>query len=142
MTEQQFTGKLLALPRHLNTAVKRFIKQNEKNIIKRNQAQLLSGQDSNGDEFGGYKSASHVKKRKKKGLQTSHIDLKFEGDFQKQMYVSFDGTGVKMGSKDKKEEILIHHWGEDIFGLNDENFDWLSTKLFEYLTNDLKTYFT
>jgi len=142
MTEKQLNGKISALPQHIQAVVTRSLNKRKKQILDLNKGQLLAGEDSMGKEFGDYKSASWVRKRKKKGLQIGHIDLKFDGNFQKNMFVDISGAGIKIGSKDDKTEQLVHHWGDDIFGLSQENLDALTEEIATDLANDLKTYFT
>jgi hypothetical protein len=149
MTEQQLNRKLAYLPSKVNTIVGRVVRNKEREIIKRNQQQLEKGQDSIGmlraggssSAYGSYKDKGHIKKRRERGLQTAYVDLKFFGQFQRGMYVKSDGSGITIGSTDKKADILVHHWGEDIFGLNDANFDWLLNEITNALYTELKQYF-
>lgn len=150
MTEQQLNRKLAYLPTKVSTVVGRVVRNKEKEILKRNQQQLAKGQDSvgmlradgSGSAYGGYRDRGHIKKRRERGLQTAYVDLKFFGGFQRDMYVKSDGSGISIGSNDKKTDILVHHWGEDIFGLNDANFDWLLDEITNTLYTELKAYLT
>jgi len=151
MTIGQLNRKLANIETKVRSLVGQSIKRHQKEIVKRNREQLLKGEDSEGklktaehDPYGGYKSASWIKKRKKKGRQTQYVDLRFSGDFQKSMFVKFDSTALSFGidATDKKKEILIHHWGEEILGLNDANWEWLLDTITNDLYTGLKTYFT
>ena len=139
----QLNRKLAGIEAKVRVIVVSSIKRHEKQIIKRNQDQLKKGEDANTDQLGNYKDRKWIAKRKKKGLQTKYVDLKFSGDFTKSMFVKFDSAGMSLGldATDKKKGILIHHWGEDILGLNDQNFDWLFDVIFDDLYKGLNTYF-
>ena len=144
MTIEQLNRKLNNIESKIRSLVTASIRRNQKEIIRRNQEQLLDGKDSNDKKLGNYKDPDWIRKRKKKGRQVEYVDLNFEGDFQKSMFVKFDTVGMSLGldATDKKKDILIHHWGEDILGLNDENFDWLLDVIVEDLFNGLKAYFS
>lgn len=139
----QLNRKLAGIEAKVRALVNASVRRHQKEIIQRNQQQLLAGKDANDDKLGNYKDAGWVRKRKKKGLQTGYVDLKFTGDFQKSMFVRFDGIGLSLGldAKDKKKDILIHHWGEDILGLNEVNFDWLIDAICDDLYKGLNNYF-
>ena len=148
MTIDQLNRKLAGIETKVGFLVRSSIRRHSKEIVKRNQEQLLKGEDSEGklktDEFnpyGSYKSKKWIEKRKAKGRQTAYADLKFSGDFQKSMFVKFDAEGLLLGATDKKKDILIHHWGETILGLNDENFEWLLDVITEDLYTGLNNYF-
>ena len=151
MTTDQLNRKLANIETKVRSLVGSSIRRHSKEITRRNREQLLKGEDSEGklktpehDPYGGYKSASWIKKRKKKGRQTQYVDLRFTGDFQKSMYVKFDTASLSFGmdATDKKKDILIHHWGEEILGLNDVNWEWLLDTITDDLFTGLKSYFT
>ena len=139
----QLNRKLAGIEAKVRAIVVSSIKRHEKQIVKRNQDQLKKGKDANTDQLGNYKDRKWIAKRKKKGLQTKYVDLKFSGDFQKSMFVRFDSVGISLGldATDKKKGLLIHHWGEDILGLNDQNFEWLLDVICDDLYKGLNTYF-
>jgi hypothetical protein len=150
MNIDQLNRKLAGIETKVDSLVRSSIKRHSKEIIKRNQEQLLKGEDSEGklktDEFnpyGSYKSKKWIEKRKAIGRQTNYVDLNFSGDFQKSMFVKFDALGFSLGldATDKKKDILIHHWGETILGLNDANFEWLLDVITEDLYTGLNNYF-
>lgn len=148
MTEAQLYKKLANLPTKVSSIVGRVVSSKEKEILKRNLDQLAKGQDSVGmlradgesTPYGAYRDKGHTKKRRERGLQTAYVDLNYFGQFGRGMYVKFTGSGVSIGSSDKKTGILVHHWGEDIFGLNDDNFDWLLNEITNSLYTELKIY--
>lgn len=151
MTIDQLNRKLANIETKVRSLVRSSISRHQKEIIKRNQDQLKKGEDSEGklktDEhnpYGSYRSKKWIAKRKAIGRQTTYVDLNFKGDFQKSMYVKFDAASLSFGvdATDKKKDILIHHWGETILGLNDVNWEWLLDTITDDLFSGLKTYFT
>ena len=143
MTIEQLNKKLNNIESKVRSLIVASIRRHQKEIVRRNQEQLLSGKDANDKKLGDYKDPGWIRKRKKKGRQTEYVDLNFAGDFQKSMFVKFDSVGMSIGldATDKKKDILVHHWGEDILGLSDENFDWLMEQITDDLANGLKAYF-
>jgi len=143
MTIEQLNRKLNNIESKVRSLVVASVRRHHKEIVRRNQEQLLSGKDANDKRLGDYKDPGWIRKRKKKGRQVEYVDLNFAGDFQKSMFIKFDSVGMSLGldATDKKKDILIHHWGEDILGLNDENFDWLMEQITDDLAHGLNAYF-
>jgi hypothetical protein len=156
MTIDQLNKKLAGIETKVRSLVGQSIVRHQKEIIKRNQDQLKVGEDSTGNAlktaehnpYGSYKDAGWIAKRRKKGKQTSFVDLNFNGDWQGSMYVKFDSVGMSFGVDATKKkmwkgkDVLVHHWGDEIYGLNDENFDWLLDEITTDLYNGLTKYFT
>lgn len=145
MTEVELYKKLKSLPSQVRKIVRQTVNDNKKEIISRNQGQLAEGLDSNDKKLGKYKSKPYIKKRELKGKQIEFVDLNFTGKWQGGFYAKFDKNGISIGSKKKKmwgdEDVLVHHWGEDIFGLNEKNFDWLLDVITDSLYTELTIYF-
>jgi hypothetical protein len=151
MTIAQLNRKLAGIEAKVRALVVSSIKRKEKQIVRLVQGQLKKGEDAEGKlqhesesgPYGGYRDVKYAKKRKKKGLQTKYVDLKFTGDFQKSMFVKFDSVGMSLGldATDKKKDLLIHQWGEYILQLNETNFDWLLDAICDDLYKGLNTYF-
>lgn len=139
----ELNRKLAGIEAKVRSLVLASIKRNQKQIVKRNQDQLKKGLDANDEKLGNYKDKGWIAQRKRAGRQTGYVDLKFYGDFQASMFVKFDATSLSLGldTTDKKKDILIHHWGEDILGLNDSNFDWLLDVITDDLFIGLQNYF-
>ena len=89
-------------------------------VLDLNRAQLLAGERSDGSEIGQYRPFT-IAARQKKGLQTSHIDLRYEGDFQREMDLEVRGDEYVIYSHDFKNDKLVAEYGVQIFGLNPEN---------------------
>lgn len=134
MAVERLQAALLYVKENLNRIsweVIRDSKELQELAIELNQKQLLAGHNSADENFGGY-SARHARKRADLGLQTSHIDLRLTGKF-------YEGFVVEPGkepneifritSTNDKTSIfveLIKHrpgYGEDIFGLTEENLE-------------------
>jgi hypothetical protein len=143
MTLAQLNRKLAGIEAKVRALVVSSIKRHQKQIVRLNQQQLKKGKDSEGKQLGTYKDRGWIAQRKRYGRQTKFVDLNFYGDFQASMFVKFDATSMSLGldATDNKKAILIHHWGEDILGLNDTNFDWLLDAICDDLYKGLNTYF-
>ena len=142
MTAKQLIGKINRLGSVIPNWVDQAIKSVENEIVDRNVAQMEElGKDSIGRSFGSYESDSYREQKAALGLESRFINLHFEGDFHSKMDIEVGGGGVRIWSNDEKNDLLVKEWGEEIFGLNKANMNWLFDHVYEYLFDKLRTYF-
>ena len=157
MTITQLNRKINGLPAKVSSIVNKSVSRHSNTIINMVNAQLEAGEDAEGklktsehDPYGGYRSKSHIKNRQKHGKQTAYVDLNFTGERKANMYVKFNGTGIEVGSgvggspthEWNGQDVLVHHWGKDIYNLNERNFDILIDLIFNDLHKELQKYFS
>lgn len=82
------------------------------------------GVDSKGQDLGDYAPFT-VMIRNSRGLPVDRITLRFEGDFHEAWEGDFNHWPVIFGSRDPKTDELTFQFGDDIFGLTEENIDKL-----------------
>ena len=101
--------------------------------------QMLSGKDAGGSEIGKYSNLSKTL-RAEKGLQTSFVDLRDTGDFQKAITVQANENEIDYYSKDWKQTELIYKYGERIFGLfnTSKKIQIIKTELLKLIKNELQ----
>lgn len=120
-------------------------------IVIFNREQLEKGKKSDGDDLGDY-GGYYREMRGEAGYQVDYVDLKRTGKFYESIYARLEGEEVEIFSTDNAEKVqaLIFGgngvrkggFGEEIFGLTDENKDktkQLTTDeiitVFKYITN-------
>jgi hypothetical protein len=59
--------------------------------------------------------------KKAKGQPTDRVTLRDTGDFESSFYLDVEDTYFEITAADFKTEKLMHKYGKDISGLNEEN---------------------
>jgi len=77
-----FVKRFSELPKFLETKGPELLMKHEKEILTKSKEQLLKGKNVNSEIMQRGYSTQYGKKRKKAGLQTSFVDLKFSGKYQ------------------------------------------------------------
>lgn len=88
--------------------------------------QLYLGIDSTGASLGEY-APSTIAYKKRKNQPTDRVTLKDTGDFYKDFDIIVDEDGFIITSFDNKTNKLVDKYGNDIFGITDENFEAVLT---------------
>ena len=112
--------KLQSLEEVLEETIVEVIEQESDVFIELNQAQLLDGIDSLGENMPKY---SENTLQNKPNATSDRYTLLDTGDFHRGFYVETYVGEFKIESSDSKNDMLIEENGEDIFGLTEENFD-------------------
>lgn len=78
------------------------------------------GIDSTGNQLPSYAPITiHIKQAK--GQPTDRMTLRDEGDFHSRFRIERTADGLRILSEDYKTEMLVRNYGEEIFGLTEEN---------------------
>lgn len=93
----------------------------EKEIVDLNRQQMREGKNRLNESIRPPYAASTVIKKQKKGQEWRFVTLQDTGAFQRQMFLTTTNTTYQTGSFDEKTAKLIGQYGEDIFGLDQEN---------------------
>lgn len=106
----------------LDQALLGIVKQNQSEALDMNAGQLFEGVDSQDQSLGEYRSQSYA--RFKQSLNPAGVvDLKLTGDFYRGLFVKADQFPVAFDSSDGKSEMLKEKYGEEIFGLDQNNLE-------------------
>ena len=99
-------------------------------IVIFNREQLSKGKNANNEDLGDY-GGYYREMRGEAGYQVDYVDLKRTGKFYESIYARLEGDEVEIFSTDNatKVQSLVFGgngvrkggFGEDIFGLTDEN---------------------
>lgn len=99
------------------------VEKTAKQLADKQRDQMLHGLRSTGKQIGKYKNKGYATKKFSQNSLAGfgNIDLRDKGDFQRDILIDARDEGVVIISADSKTEELIGTWGENIFGLTDEN---------------------
>jgi len=79
-----------------------------------------TGMDSEGQDLGVY-SPTYELRRKRRGLRTDHVTLKYSGNFFASLRLVMKGDAIYIESKGVDyEKYIVQRYGEDIYDLNDQ----------------------
>ena len=104
--------------------VRRVLSRHTDELVALQKARLHSGVKTDNEALPGY-SDGWTYKRRKAGKQTSVKDLDYTGGHYKDMFAKVLKDYTEMGSEDFKQDILVHNWGIDIYGLSNDEMDYL-----------------
>jgi len=86
--------------------------------LQKNQWYNL-GQTSDGESMGVY-SPSYEQRRRRKGLRTDHVTLKFTGKFYAGLRLELRTDGVYISSTVDYQKYITKRYGNDIFDITDQ----------------------
>jgi hypothetical protein len=140
-TVEDLINELRLLPETVQGAVDKALIDDQFEIAEINREQLLSGFDAEGNPLGQYAEMTKAIRRRR-GLQTDHIDLRFTGKFQKSFEINKVGEDYSLTARDPKwEDKLMQRW-PDAIGIQTENEDQVTkviTDNIEFTTDQLFT---
>lgn len=139
VTWDEFVKRFNKLTDYLNDKSGDILMKHERKIIDLNNAQLLEGKNiANKIMQRGY-SPGYAKTRRKAGLQTSVVDLKFSGKYQN----SRRGVKVKQGmnilSGVDYEKYLRGNFPGHV-GLTEKNSDIIKKDLLDDIAKEIKKF--
>lgn len=144
MSLENFILKLSSLEKKAKVVLDETIK---KEAPQENREQLEQGLNADGQPItkqtiraGATTYApSYAKLRRRKGLQTDHIDAKFTGKYHKSIEAKKKSTtSYELKATDPKADKVEKNLG-NLIGLNALGLDGLEEKIEEALTNLIKT---
>lgn len=123
----------------INLLIRDLIKANAGLILKMNKdAQLFNeGVDRLSHKLEEYTDFTKSIKRSK-GQPVDRTTLKDTGAFHKRFFLSLDNQSFEIDSTDPKRDKLVDKYGDDIFGLTDENMRILQNALRSQLITEIR----
>lgn len=97
------------------------INDTAKEYVDKQREQLFSGENENGEKILPEYTARTVAIKKKKGQPTDRVTLKDTGAFYTDMFIDVRKDEYVIDSADEKSAALQKKYGEEIFGLNEQN---------------------
>jgi hypothetical protein len=101
------------------------IKENEAEIVDAQVDQMRHGIAADGEPIGELRDPFYAQAKKAMGgmAEFGAVDLYNEGEFTKGIHLVFDSNLIIPESTNWKNDELILHYGERIFGLTDINLN-------------------
>lgn len=139
MTLQGLISNLETLPMAVKLEVNQIVLDNAADL---NREQLRKGINADGEQISKQiiragatdYAPSYKKLRKRKGLQTKHIDAKFSGKYHESLDAKKKGTNkYEITSNDPKRNTVEENLG-DLRGLNENATEKLTTKIVNGVT--------
>lgn len=116
VSEKEFESKILEI-----------VDSKKNEVLDMNTSQLFSGRDSSDQNMTSYYSEGYAEMKNlmnpTPGL--GNPDLKLTGDFYKGFFLKDDTFPISFSSTDNKTEMLTQKYGENIFGLDNDNLEKL-----------------
>ena len=109
----------------ISLQIRRIVKENQKYIINLNVNDQLfdRGIYNDGTKLPLPYAPKTIIDKTKKGQPTDKITLRDTGSFHSKFYIIYEKNQFSLWSRDGKTETLVKDWGEEIFGLTDENIE-------------------
>jgi len=106
VTFQTFANRFAKLRAYVESEGQKILKRNEKMLVEMQTEQHHAGLNKKSEQMQGGYSTGYSKRRKKKGLQTSFVDLHFSGKYHKGLKVTPAKGGVDIRSNVDYEQYL------------------------------------
>lgn len=141
VTIKEFAERMGKVEAEARKAAEKIILKYNNEVVSLQNRQLLKGKDIHGETMQNGYSPAYGKLRRKKGLQTSFVDLKFTGKYQRSKKLVKYSYGVDIRSDADYEAHLRANFPDHV-GLNVENSEYIAEKMAEELGNEMKKYLT
>ena len=136
---KEFARRFGMLPAFIDKEGKNILKSNEKLIVDMQKDQHHRGVNKMSEQMQGGYSTGYGKRRKKKGLQTSYVDLHFSGKFHKGLKVTPAKGGVDVKSNVDYEKYLRGNFPGEA-GVTKQNAETLAEIVAKKLAVEIKKY--
>jgi hypothetical protein len=137
VTFDQFVRRFGGLKKHIVKSTQRMLK--EAGIVQMIVDQQHEGVGSDGSKMQSGYSTGYSKRRKKKGLQTSFVDLHFTGKMHKGMKVIPVKDGVDIRSKEPYEYYVRANFPKG-FSLTQEHANTVGNIVANHLAVEMKKF--
>ena len=135
---QEQIAKLKAL-KSLQTKIKDFVLENEKEIVSLNQEQLYDkGLRANNTPVKPLYTQFTKAVKVSKGQRIDHVTLKDTGDFYKSFELIVTDKSFEIIAKDSKTEKLKDKYKPEILGLTEESIGVVRGMLLTYLLKEVR----
>jgi hypothetical protein len=141
VTFETFVKRFDTLPDFLRKAGNEILMKHNNDIVGLANQQLLKGVNVQGETMQKGYSTAYGKRRKKAGLQTSFVDLKFHGRYQDSRKLVPYQYGVDIRSGADYEAHLRANF-PDHSGLTEPNAEVISKKMENEIAKQIENYLT
>ena len=135
----EFARRFGHLPNFIRKEGQRILKTNEKLIVGMQTEQHHKGLNKQAEQMQGGYSTGYGKRRKKKGLQTSFVDLHFSGKFHKGLKVKPAKGVIDVRSYVDYEKYLRGNFPGEA-GVTSQNAETLAQLVAQKLAVEMKKF--
>ena len=139
VTLVEFNDRIKGLEYQAKKIATELLFKRSTDIVKLNNAELIKGLNTESKTIQKGYSKGYAKRRQKKGLQTSYVDLYFTGKFQNSSKGVKVVEGLDINSDADYEKYLRKNY-PNIRGLNKEQSEAQAEKIADELAVELKKY--
>lgn len=116
------------------------IEQQQHTILDLNISQLMGGYNSAGEVFGTYRPGPYRDlKERLNPAAGGNVDTRLTGAFHNSFYIEADAFPIYVRARDYKEPRLTERYGEEIFGLTQENKKEAAEELKPWIVEAIRT---
>jgi hypothetical protein len=138
---ETFVKRFKDLPEFLKKSGSEILMKHNNDIVTLSNEQLMQGVNTKGETMQKGYSPAYGKKRKKAGLQTSFVDLKFSGTYQDSKKLVAYEYGVDIRSGADYEAYLRGNFPDHV-GLTEPNAEVMSKKMEDDIAKQIEIYLT
>lgn len=142
VTLSEFVKRFEGLEDYLRSKAAEVLLKRETQIVDLSNKQLLQGINVQGKIMQKGYSTSYGKLRKRKGLQTSFVDLKFSGNYQKTKRLVADAQDNLDIISNADYEVYLRGNFPNHVGLTEKNAEIISNAIVDELAKLTKKYLT
>lgn len=123
----------------IDTAIRSTVEENKFQLKEYNLESLRDhGEKADGEKLRPGYSSPYKRRRVKRGLQVSYVDLKFTGKFYGQIEIIAEPDQIKISSKIDYGEHVIKRYGKEVLGIQEQ---YLEEFTFDILLPEIKQAF-
>jgi len=134
-----FVRRFTKLPKYIEKQGLKVIMSEAKRIVQMQREQHHAGVNREGNKMQSGYSSQYGKRRKKKGLQTSFVDLHYSGKYHKSLNLVPVKGGVDVQS-DEPYAYYLRGMFPKMAGLTKSNADIVAEAVADKLAVDIKKY--
>lgn len=138
----QIADRVSSVQEQLDRIIIGLVRDNEHLVIDFNTEQLQKGVYDSGDSITPGYTAKTISIKQEKGQPTDKVTLYDEGDFYQGFYVVYGDSYFALGSDDEKTQKLERKYGQNIFGLTEDNKQELVEHFKDELISILRSFLT
>ena len=114
------------------------VRENEKMLIQMNVDNLFAGIDNEGKRIVPPYKPSTIKRKKRKGQPFNRVTTRDEGNHHESIFIKYSDDEFELDAADFKKQYLVRKYGEELYGLTEENLGTLKKIIEERLLEEVR----
>ena len=130
--------RLKITDRLIDSIVIDIVRENEKMLIQMNVDNLFAGIDNEGKQIVPPYKPSTIKRKRRKGQPFNRVTTRDEGDHHESIFVKYSDDEFELDAADFKKKYLVRKYGQELYGLTEENLGTLKKIIEERLLEEVR----